>query len=59
MKKRFKKKLVLNKKTVTNLEHKDMDDVRGGSVVYICSQSCSIIYFCCDTIRAANARAAC
>lgn len=59
MKKSFEKKLVLNKKTITNLEQKEMNDVRGGSWVYVCTESCSYVYICCDTIRAANARAAC
>jgi natural product precursor len=59
MKKKFGKKLVLNKKTITNLEQKDMNDIRGGSWVYICSDSCSYVYFCCETDKAANAKAAC
>lgn len=59
MKKSFEKKLVLNKKTITNLEQKEMNDVRGGSIIDVCTNSCSIIIICCDTIRAANAKAAC
>jgi natural product precursor len=59
MKKKFEKKLVLNKKTISNLEHKEMNDIRGGSVIIVCTNSCSVLIICCDTIRAANAKAAC
>lgn len=48
MKKRFAKKLALNKKTVSNLNETDLNNIRGGSIVFICTRSCSIVIACCD-----------
>jgi natural product precursor len=59
MKKKFEKKLTLNKKTISNLEHKEMEDIRGGSIIFVCSDSCSIIFVCCDSQRDAMAKATC
>ena len=49
MKKKFAGKLILNKKTVTNLNANDMNLIRGASFVVICSDSCSFVKICCDT----------
>lgn len=48
MKKRFAKKLVLNKKTVSVLTEEELKNIRGASIVYPCTRSCSIVYMCCD-----------
>jgi natural product precursor len=59
MKKRFEKKLQLNKKTISNLGQQQMNEIKGGSVVYACTQSCTINFICCDSERAAFAKATC
>ncbi len=50
MKKKFEKKLALNKKTISNLNKSDMTEVLGGSAIIkscLCSESCSLIMYCC------------
>jgi natural product precursor len=59
MKKKFKKKLILNKETISNLGQKQMNEIRGGTWVDVCTESCSWVNFCCDSDRAAKAKAAC
>ncbi len=49
MKRKFTNKLVLNKKTVSNLTNNDMNTIHGGSLLWVCSESCSVIMMCCDT----------
>lgn len=49
MKKRFSKKLVLGKETVAMLSDKNMDKIRGGTLFYDCTESCTLFYYCCDT----------
>lgn len=51
MRKKLTKKLVLNKKTISNLDREEMNSARGASVIYICSESCSVIYICCDPTK--------
>jgi hypothetical protein len=47
MKKLLGRKLSLNKKTVINLNERDMELIKGASVVWDCSQSCSVVWLCC------------
>ncbi len=50
MKKKFEKKLALNKKTISNLTNSEMSEVNGGTLIIRscnCSESCSVIYYCC------------
>lgn len=49
MKKKLAGKLSLNKNTISNLSQGEMQDIRGASVIFACSESCSIIIVCCDT----------
>lgn len=43
--KRFNKKLLLNKKTISNLSHDQLDDVRGGTAVTCVWVSCDCTKF--------------
>jgi len=47
MKKILKKKLVLSKATVANLDKNEMNRIIGASIVAICTESCSIVAICC------------
>jgi len=49
MKKRLKKKLVLRKETVSTISDKNMALIKGGTVFYACTESCTVFYICCDT----------
>ncbi len=49
MKKKILNKLELNKKTVSNLSKIDMKNIRGATIVYACTRSCTVVYICCDT----------
>ncbi len=48
MRKKLTKKLVLNKKTISNLDREEMNSARGASFFIPCSDSCSVIFVCCD-----------
>ena len=48
MKKNFAKKMLLNKVTVSRLNDNDMSLIRGATLIYHCTESCSLIYVCCD-----------
>lgn len=47
-KNKLTKKLVLNKKTVSNLQDEEMNLIRGASVLFLCTESCSVLVNCCD-----------
>ncbi len=52
MKKKFEKKLVLNKKTIAHLGNEEMNLIYGGSFLILtcgCSESCSLVWYCCGT----------
>jgi len=49
MKKKFAKKLLLNKESVSNLSDDNMNKIRGGTVFHYCTASCSVFKICCDT----------
>ncbi|MCK4762025.1 MAG: class I lanthipeptide [Candidatus Aminicenantes bacterium] len=47
-KKRFIKRLALNKKTISSLNHDEMKSINGKSAVWVCSESCSAVWICCQ-----------
>jgi len=49
MKKKMSQKLVLNKKTISNLKPHEMNLIIGATVIdpYYCSRSCSVMIYCC------------
>jgi len=47
MKKIVKKRLVLSKATVANLDKDEMNRIIGASLVMICTESCSLVMLCC------------
>jgi hypothetical protein len=47
MKKIVKKRLVLSKATVANLDKDAMNRIIGASIVIICTESCSVAILCC------------
>ena len=49
MKKKFNKKLLFRKETVSTLTDKNMDKIRGGTVFFDCTESCTVFFVCCDT----------
>jgi len=49
MKKKFTEKLVLSKQTIAILNDSDMDLIRGATLIFICTDSCSVVAICCDT----------
>ena len=51
MKKRLNKKLVLNKMTISSLKDKDMHLIRGATLVFDCTESCSLVWICCTPTK--------
>lgn len=51
MKKRLNKKLVLNKMTVIRLKDNDMQLIRGATLVFDCTESCSLVWICCTPTK--------
>lgn len=49
MKKKFSKKLIFKKETVSTLTDKNMDMLKGGTVFFYCTESCTVFFVCCDT----------
>ena len=49
MKKKFIKKLDIRKESVSNLSYDNMNEIRGGTVFHICTESCSVFKICCET----------
>lgn len=49
MKKKFSKKLVFRKETVSTLSDKNMDKIKGGTLFFDCTESCTLFFVCCDT----------
>jgi len=48
MKKQIKKKLILNKETIVKLSNAEMGALGGAaSLVLICTESCSLVIWCC------------
>ena len=47
MKKKFSKKLALNKETISSLNYDEMKKVKGASILVACTESCSILVACC------------
>jgi len=48
MKKKMNRKLVLNKNTVTSLNDNEMNKVIGATLVWHCTKSCSLVWYCCS-----------
>ncbi len=51
MKKKLTKKLMLSRKTISNLTDNEMNLVRGASLIVNCTNSCSLIRYCCPTTQ--------
>ncbi len=51
MKGKLRKKLVLNKKTISNLSEDEMQQVWGATLFAICTDSCSLFALCCPTTQ--------
>ena len=49
-KKKITKKLSLNKETVAGLDAEEMKKIKGASILAACSDSCSVLVICCDTL---------
>jgi hypothetical protein len=47
MKKKFEKKLNVSKSTIVNLDKNEMYRIKGASIVIYCTESCSLVYYCC------------
>ena len=43
----MKKKLILNKETVTDLTRDEMHRVWGATLITFCTESCSLVKICC------------
>jgi hypothetical protein len=48
-KKKLDKKLMLNAKSIANLNHQEMTETKGMSALWVCTESCSALWVCCDT----------
>jgi hypothetical protein len=51
MKKQIKKKLLLNKATVSDLTRDEMNRVWGATLLQPCTESCSLFLNCCPPTR--------
>lgn len=49
MKNKFSRRLILNKETITRLNNNDMNLIRGATLIFYCTDSCSVVAICCNT----------
>lgn len=54
MKKKFTKKLALNKENISRLNVDEMSKIKGASILAPCTDSCSILAPCCDPLSRTN-----
>jgi hypothetical protein len=47
-KKKLTKKLKLNIEKISNLNHQEMKETKGMSAIFVCTESCSALFVCCD-----------